>query len=126
MDVKQSPAENGPKQTAGQEFVKRIGPAGCILFLALNILMLALCFTSKPAPIPNYAPPETTEYYALHPDDLVLELEENVFPALPDYEMNAVADGGTVIVTIADDCFDDARGAILRYFDQSLIVFERG
>lgn len=31
--------------TAGQQFVKAIGPFGCILFLSLFVLFMVYCFT---------------------------------------------------------------------------------
>ncbi len=54
------------------------------------------------------------------------ELEESIFPALPEYDMAAaVNDSGTVTVRIDDEHFVAGRAAILRYFDESLFVFER-
>ena len=43
-DVHQEENENYP-MTAGQQFVKAIGPFGCILFLTIFILFMVFCFT---------------------------------------------------------------------------------
>ena len=127
MDAKQAP-ERDPQATAGQDFLQRIGPAGMALFLVLAVLVTWICLTSGRDPIPGYAAPQSTEYYAAHLDELADELEANVFPALPDYTMSAsVPDGGaTVTVTVDSDHFVAGRAAILRYFDESLFSFERG
>ncbi len=125
MDGKNAP-ESRPQETAGQQFVQRIRPAGCILFLALAVLVTVICLTNGRDPIPGYTPPETTEYYATHPEALIGELEENVFPALPDYELTSAMTGDTVTVIVESGNFAAARAAILRYFDASLLLFERG
>lgn len=118
--------DNTPRETAGEQFVKRIRPAGAALFLILAVLVTAICLTSGKDPIPGYTAPETTAYYAAHTDELAAELEESVFPCLPDYALTAEANGATVTVTVESGNFAAARSAILRYFDQSLLVFERG
>ena len=115
-----------PKDTAGQAFVKSIRPAGMALFLLLAVLVTAICLTSGRDPIPGYRAPETTEYYAAHPDALAAELESNVFPALPEYAMAAEALDNAVAVTIDSDHFVAGRAALLRYFDESLFDFQRG
>ena len=127
MDVKPSP-ERDPQTTAGQDFLQRIGPAGMALFLILAVLVTWICLTSGRDPIPGYAAPQSTEYYAAHLDELAAELEANVFPALSDYTMSAaVPDGGTAVtVTIDSDHFVAGRAALLRYYDESLFTFERG
>ena len=123
MDERKPP-ESGASVSAGESFVKRIGPAGCVLFLALAVLVAAICLTSGRDPIPGYAPPESTEYYAAHPEELVAELTENVFPALPEYGLTATAADGAVTVTV-DGNLAAARAALLRYFDESLLSFQR-
>lgn len=111
--------------TAGQSFVKSIRPLGCVMFLALAILVTAICLTSGRKPIPGYEPPQATAYYAEHPEALVTELESNVFPHL-EYDMTAEIAGDTVTVTVENENFVAGRAAILRYFDESLFVFQRG
>ena len=47
LDVKKQENEkkNEPLMTAGQAFVKMIGPFGSILFLLVFVLFLIFCFT---------------------------------------------------------------------------------
>ena len=125
MDAKQAP-ERDPHATAGQDFLQRIGPAGMALFLILAVLVTWICLTSGRDPIPGYTAPQTTEYYAAHPDELAAELEANVFPALPEYTMSAAVTDESVTITVDSDHFVAGRAAILRYFDESLFSFERG
>ncbi len=125
MEEERPPREREPKLTAGQGFVKSIRPAGCALFLVLAVLAAAVCLTAGRDPIPGYVPPERAAYE----EDLtvlVRELEEQVFPALPDYDMAAEVTGDTVTVTIDSEHFVVGRSAILRYFPEDLITFERG
>ena len=121
----QSPLAPEPPMTAGQSFVKAIRPLGCVMFLALAVLVVAVCLSSGRKPIPGYEPPLTTEQYAADLYALEAELEENVFPAL-DYEMSAEVTADSVTVTVENENFVAGRAAILRYFDESLFVFERG
>lgn len=117
------PPEERP--SAGQDFVRRIGPAGCVLFLALAVLVAAVCLTAGRNPIPGYEPPHDTAYWAAHPAELAAELNENVLPRL-EHPARAEAADGKVVVTIDKEYFVTIRGAILRYFDESVIDFERG
>ena len=99
MDVKKTP-EQEPHATAGQAFIQRIGPAGMALFLILAVLVTWICLTSGRDPVPGYAAPQTTEYYAVHLDELAEELETNVFPVLPEYTMSAAVEDGASTVTV--------------------------
>ena len=123
MNEEERPAEE--KLTAGQSFIKSIRPAGCALFLILAVLVTALCLTVGRDPIPGYVPPERASYEHDLPV-LASVLEEQVFPALPEYEMTAAVTGDTVTVTVEEGNFAAARAAILRYFPEDLITFERG
>ena len=111
--------------TAGQSFVKSIRPAGCVLFIVLAVLVTAVCLTAGRDPIPGYHPPEPASYADDLPT-LVSVLEQQVFPALPEYDMQAAVTGDTVTVTIDDAHFVVGRAAILRYFPEEFITFERG
>ena len=123
LDLNKAP-EQKPHATAGQAFIKSIGPAGMALFLILAVLVTWICLTAGRDPIPGYSAPETTEYYAAHPEALAAELEENVFPALPaEYGLSAEAADGAVSVTADSSHFVAARAALLRYFDAGLLVF---
>ena len=122
MNEEQRPAEE--KLTAGQSFVKSIRPLGCALFLILAVLVTAICLTAGRDPIPGYTPPERASYEN-DLTQLVCVLEEQVFPHLPQYGLTAEVTGGTVTVTV-DGNLAAARSAILHYFPEDLITFERG
>ncbi len=118
------PESNGASETAGQQFVRMIRPTGAAMFIIVAVLVTLICLTNGRDPIPGYEAPETTEYYAEHPEALAAELEENVFPALPDYDLSAsVADDGRVVVTVDSEHYAKARGAILQYFNVKLFTF---
>lgn len=112
-----------PKQTAGQDFLKKIGPAGCVLFLALFVLVTAICLTAGRDPVPGYEAPHDTEYYVNHLDELAAELNDNVLPQL-DTPATAAVTGDTVTVTVEGDTFVVVRSALLHYFDESLFTFQ--
>ena len=124
MDENKAPVQE-EQLTAGQSFVKSIRPLGCMIFLVVAVLVTALCLTAGREPIPGYCPPEPASYADNLPT-LVSILEQQVFPALPEYDMTAAVTGGTVTVTIDDAHFVVGRAAILRYFPEELITFERG
>ena len=123
MDGEKRPDQE--KLTAGQSFVKAIRPAGCVLFLAMAVLMVALCLTAGRDPLQGYHPPERASYENDLPL-LVSVLETQVFPKLPQYGMTAEAGEETVTVTVTQGNLQAAEKAILRYFPQDLITFERG
>ena len=125
MDEERRPAPQQEKLTAGQSFVRSIGPFGCAMFLIVFVLATALCFTAGRDPIPGYEPPERSSYEN-DLSQLVYVLETQVFPELPDYEMTAAVTGDTVTVTVTDGNFAAARAAILRYFPEDLIEFSQG
>ena len=125
VDEEKQPTQGAEDLTAGQAFVKSIRPAGCALFLIVAVLVAAVCPTAGRDPIPGYRPPERASYEN-DPPALVSVLEEQVFPRLPDYDMTAAVTGDTVTVTVEQGNFAAARSAILRYFPQDLITFERG
>ena len=108
----------------GRDFTAKIGKLGCALFLALAVLVTAICLTQGRDPIPGYTAPADTAYWQAHPEELCRELEDNVFPALEGEPACTVSEGG-VTVTIASDSYAVTRGAILRYFDRSLFTFAR-
>ena len=86
------------------------------------VLMLIICFTSGRDPIPDYAAPMDTAYYAANLGELEKELESNVFPHLEGI-VSWEEEGGKIVVTIAESTFAKSRSAILRYFDISLFEF---
>jgi hypothetical protein len=107
----------------GQEIVKWLKPAGCALVLLLTALAMFLLFTVGKDPVKDYVPPQTSEYYSAHPEELKSELEQNVFPALSGVQDCVVTDGGKLRITLTGDDYAVARSAILRYYDQALFEF---
>lgn len=115
-----APEEKKPRETSGQWLWKTLRPAGCVLVLAMAVLMVAYCLTQGRAPIRGYTPPHTTEYYASHPDELLKELEQNVLPEIGGAESCELEDG-RVRLTFRYEDFVYARSVLLRYFDESLL-----
>lgn len=105
----------------GEDFVKKIKPIGCILFLALFVGFLLICFFGG-APIYGYAPPQDSEYYSLHMTELEAELEKNVFPELSGIISCEFA-GDKLCITVESDSFDDVKHAITFYYDEELFEF---
>lgn len=122
MDEKTPPSQP-EKSYAGQDFVKKIGPWGCVLFLSLAILVTAICFTAGANPLPGYEAPHDTAYYAQNLAELAAELNENVLPLLGD-PSKAEVSGDKVLITVKAESFVPNRAAILHYFDESLLLFE--
>jgi hypothetical protein len=113
--------DNG-HESAGQEFARWLKPGGCIVLLLIFIAVLAVCLVSGKNPIPGYKPPQTSEYYSQHLDELQTELEENVFPVIGGVNESHVQDG-KLYVTLEGSTFAVTRSAILRYYDENLFVF---
>lgn len=111
-----------PKESSGQQIVRWLRPAGCALVLIISIIFVVTCFTSGRDPIPGYAPPQTSEYYSGHLDELKAELEAHVFPAVNGVEACRV-EGGKLRVDIEEKSYAVTRAAILKYYDQSLFEF---
>lgn len=109
----------------GQEFVKWLKPAGAALFLVVAVLVTWICLTAGQDPIPGYEPPQSSEYYAQHLDELKEELERNVIPKL-EGEAFCEASGDKLIVTLTAGNFAVTRSAIIQYFDPELFEFIDG
>lgn len=110
--------------TAGEDFVKKIKPFGCILFLGLFVAFLVFCFTGGGAPVRGYSAPQDADYYAAHLDELKAELEEHLFPELEGVTACEI-DGDALCVTISAECFDETKSDILFYYDKNLFVFQK-
>jgi len=111
--------------SAGQAFVKKIGPFGSAFFLILFVVFLVYCFTAKPIPLVRYVSPHDSTYYAQSDatlGELKTELETNVFPKLTGEERCEVKDGKLEIV-IDSENFKSCRSAILKHFDGGLFEF---
>lgn len=107
----------------GKEWAIRLKPAGCIAVLIFSLLCVALMFTSGPDKIEGFEPAQTDAYYAQHLDELQTELETYVFPELEGVVSCEEGDDALVI-TLETGEFINTRAAILRYYDQSLFIFE--
>jgi len=112
--------------TAGEEFVKKLRPVGCAILLIAAIAVVAICLSSGRDPIKGYAAPESTEYYAAHPEELADELESRVLPELEGVRACLVRSDGLVEIVIDSEDFAVTRSAVLRYFDADLFIFTEG
>lgn len=127
MEIERLPTpspEKKPEQS-GQWLWKNLKPFGCILCLVLMVAMIAVCFTAGTDPIPGYEPAMDEEYYAENIDELIAELEANVFPHVEGV-LGCEAVDGKVAVTIAEGSFAVTRSAIIQYFDIELFEFIKG
>lgn len=110
---------------AGPEFVKKLRPAGCVLFLLISVYFLVFCFTSGKNPIPGYVSPHDSSYYSQNAttlSELKTELEANVFPHLTGIKDCQVLNG-KLVVTIDSLSYFKSRTAILKFYDASLFSF---
>ena len=107
--------------------IKKLKPLGVILILGFSILALIVCFTADMGIPKKYESLHDTEYYAQNSDtmnELLHEIEANVFPALPDIEEAYLNDSGTQIIIVADsESYDKVAAVISRDFDASLFSF---
>ena len=115
--------EREEKEHPGFQIVRWLKPFGSGLVILIFILFLVYAFSTGREPIKGYAPPQTTEYYAAHPDELAEELNSVVLPLVDPAASAAVTDNG-VTVTIGHDRYVQTRAAVLRYFDPSLLTFQ--
>ena len=111
-----------PRESSGQQIVRWLRPAGCALVLVVAVIFIVTCFTSGRNPIPGYVPPQSSEYYASHLDELQTELEAHVFPVIGGIDGSSVEDG-KLRVDIEEKSYAVTRAAILKYYDQSLFEF---
>lgn len=108
---------------AGQEIVKWLKPAGCALVLLITALVMIMLFTSGNDPVEGYTAPQTSEYYAGHPEELKAELEQNVFPRITGVGDCEITDEGKLRIILVGEDYAVARGAILNYYDDMLFEF---
>ena len=107
------------RQSNGEWLVKTLKPLGCVIVLVIMVLMIIMCVTSGRDPIKGFSPEHDTAYYSLHTDELLDELNAEVFPHL-DGIASASESGGRVRIEIDYDSFVVSRAALLRYYDESL------
>ena len=108
----------------GEDFVRKIKPAGCAVFLLISVAFLIMCFTAGGAPIEGYSVPHDSDYYAEHIDELKAELDANVIPQLDGIESCEVT-GDKLTVTIDSSSFDESSGAITHYYRDELFIFKK-
>ena len=109
--------------TAGEQFVKWIKPAGCVLFLGIFAAFLVICFTAK-APVEGYTVPHDSQYYAQHLDELKAELETNLCPRLEGIE-DCYISGDKLKIIISDAGFEKSSKAITHYYGENLFIIEK-
>ena len=109
---------------AGQEFVKMLKPAGCVIFILVTIAFFIICFKPATHPVEGYEAPHDSEYYAQHIDELKTELEDNLFPKL-DGIVDCTLEGSQLKITFEEASFSDAAGSIVYYYDKELFIFEK-
>ena len=109
--------------TDGEQFVKWIKPAGCVLFLGIFAAFLVICFTAK-APVEGYTVPHDSQYYAQHLDELKTELETNLFPKLEGIE-DCYISGDKLKIIISDAGFEKSSKAITHYYGENLFIIEK-
>ena len=111
--------------TAGQEFVKKIGPLGGAIFLLVFIFSLVICFMPPKGGLSDYEPPQTSEYYTqstVNLAELEAELETNFFPHLG-AEVSAELSEGVIIIHADGDDMVLVKAALAEYFSESLFEF---
>ena len=111
---------------AMNQFLKKIGPVGSIMFLGIFLLYLVMCFTQGKDELKGYEPPRDGAYYEMHMGELARELEENVAPMLEGITLVYWHEGeDTVTVKIAEDRFFPIRRSLLRHFPSDLLTLEK-
>lgn len=109
----------------GKIFVSKIGMVGCVMFLIMLVGFLLVCFSSgSQNPIEGYEPPHESEYYTANPEELAVEINENIVPQLESITECYYEDGKVVIITEEAEYFT-VRSALLDYFDEELFDFRK-
>ncbi len=121
-DLDNVPGGASEPQHPGFQIAGTLKIGGCILVLAITVAALAIMLTSGRNPIKGYEPPESSEYYAMHIEELESELAENVFPLLDNVEAWEV-ENGRITVTLTGGDYAVSRAALLRYYDAELFNF---
>lgn len=110
--------------TAGQEFVKMLRPAGCVIFLLIFAAFFVMCFSHADPPIEGYSVPHDSDYFAEHLDELKAELCANVLPRLEGINDCEVT-GDTLTITVDSEHFDECSNAVCYYYSDELFVFKK-
>ena len=111
--------------TAGQAFVKKIGPFGSALFLLLFVAFLIYCFLPAKSPADGFTPAHDTAYYSQHLSDLEAEITDELLPKLG-LEAETEVSGDKLEISFAEEDLSGGKEGILKHYDESLFTFERG
>ena len=108
----------------GEAFVKWLRPAGCVLFLGLFIIVTVFLFTSRGAMVEGYEPPQGSEYYREHPEELLSEVRDNLLTRLEGVECSCALSDGVVVITAPEEDIDVVRDSVTHYYDEELFRFQ--
>ncbi len=112
--------------STGQEFVKKIGPVGSVLFLLVFAAFLVMCFM-PPKAADGFSPAYDTAYYtesAEHMEELKTELEKDLLPQLK-IDATTQISGEKLVVTFSEADYKAGAEGVLKHYDESLFVFEK-
>ena len=107
--------------------LKKLKPIGIVIILGAAVLALILCFTADMGIPPKYESLHDTEYYLQSEEtmnELVSELEENVFPRLEgitSYGYDPAS--GKLRITVEKGSYGRVEQVLLRDFDERLFEF---
>lgn len=108
--------------------LKKLKPLGIILILGCSILALITCFTADMGVPPRYDSVHEPEYYRQseeNMEELVTELEENVFPNIEGiYEYEIDAESMKLVVYVHEEYAKKAQLVFERDFGTELISVE--
>ena len=117
--------ENNESMTAGQSFVKKIRPIGCVLFLLILVCFLAISFLSGKGNVldtADYTIPETLD--CSDADALGQELSEALLPLLPG-NSEWYVEKGKLHLVFDSTYFPDCRATVLHFYPDCGIQFHR-
>lgn len=106
----------------GQEFVKKIKPLGCAMFLGLAVIVMIICFTTKGTPLEGYEAPHDSDYYAEHLDELAEEITSVLAP-LAGIDVTVKTEGERVVISGTESAINALRPYVLHYYDVELFEF---
>ena len=107
--------------------LKKLKPIGIVVILGAAVLALILCFTADMGIPPKYESLHDAEYYLQSEEtmnELISELEENVFPGLEgitSYGYDPTS--GKLRITIERGSYGRVEQVLLRDFDERLFEF---
>ena len=108
----------------GQDFVKMLRPAGAVFVLILAIIATVFMFTARGGQVEGYTPPEDSEYYAAHPEELAEELTTNLLPKLNVGDVTVELRDGKLLVTAPEKTMNSVKLTLTYYYDKELFEFQ--